>query len=158
MDREVFEKGMLEPREFGSKDNMSMMKTLQEYNGRVNCCMFAMEELAELSKEISKVARGEGDYYNLLQELADVAITVNNVLMMNDYIYDEDAPLVIGSEELDKAMNVKLTAKMEQLGFREPDTLDESNGITCEEAARRLTDVLSTVWDHAYDGLNTKDV
>ena len=138
MNRDIFETGMLEPRKFNCKDNMEMMKVLQAHNGSLHCCMFAMEELAELSKEISKIARGEGDYYNVLQELADVAITVNNVLMMNNYIYNEDAPLVIGSEELDKAMNVKLTAKMEQLGY--------------------VPAIDDNAWNHVYDGLDTIDI
>lgn len=115
MERQTFIEGLNAPRE--DSNNLGMMKKLQKYNGKTNSCLFAMEELSELQKEISKIARGEGDYYNILQELADVAITVNNVLMLNNYIYGEDAPLVIGSEDLDKAMNVKLKAKIEELGL-----------------------------------------
>ena len=34
------------------------------------------EELSELSKEISKELRGQGDKYNILEELADVPLGI----------------------------------------------------------------------------------
>lgn len=40
----------------------------------------AMEELAELQKEISKELRGQGDRDGILEELADVAIVCANIM------------------------------------------------------------------------------
>ena len=59
--------------------------------------IIVMEELAELSKEVSKKIRGKGDYYSLLEELADVCLSV---LFVKDICNVNDA-------ELNKAVNVK---------------------------------------------------
>ena len=56
------------------------------------------EELAELVQEVSKYLREKGDYYNVLQELADVMICTNYVKMICG----------INDENLNKAINVKL--------------------------------------------------
>lgn len=44
--------------------------------------VIAMEELAELQKEVSKVIRGKWDFGHLLEELADVRIMVEQIEMM----------------------------------------------------------------------------
>ena len=56
------------------------------------------EECAELIQELSKETRGKGDYYNILQELADVIICTKYVQMQFD----------IDEETLGKAISVKL--------------------------------------------------
>ena len=60
--------------------------------------IIVMEELAELSQEISKEIRGTANYYNTLQELADVVLGIEYVKNI----------CFISDEELHKAMNVKL--------------------------------------------------
>ena len=55
------------------------------------------EELAELIQEVSKYLRCKGDYYNLLQELADVTIGMNYIKMICN----------VNDEDLNKAINVK---------------------------------------------------
>lgn len=73
--------------------------------------IIATEELAELTQEITKHLRGKGDYYNILQELADVRIVlwyVQEVCGINE-------------EELNKAVNVKihrLQGKLERGEFK----------------------------------------
>ena len=57
-----------------------------------------MEEMAELSKEISKELRGKGDNINILEELADVKLG----------IYYVQEICKISDEDLHKAMNVKI--------------------------------------------------
>lgn len=57
-----------------------------------------MEELSELSKEISKELRGHGDRYNILEELADVQLG----------IYYVQEICGINNDDLHKAMNVKM--------------------------------------------------
>lgn len=57
-----------------------------------------MEELSELSKEISKELRGKGDKTNILEELADVQLG----------IYYVQEICKINNEDLYKAMNVKM--------------------------------------------------
>ena len=60
--------------------------------------IIVMEELAELSKEISKELRGKGDNINILEELADVQLG----------IYYVQEICGITNEELNKAMNIKM--------------------------------------------------
>ena len=60
--------------------------------------IIVMEEMAELSQQVSKNIRGVGDRMDLIQELADVQIS----------IYTIEEVLGITSEELEKAMAVKI--------------------------------------------------
>ena len=49
----------------------------------------AIEELSELTKEITKQLRGIGDKSHLIEEIADVEIMLNQVKLMYD-IYEGD--------------------------------------------------------------------
>lgn len=69
-----------------------------KYGDRDKNISICMEELAELTKEISKMNREEGDYFDLIQEMADV----KNVLVSLQVIFD------ISDDELDAAQTVKL--------------------------------------------------
>lgn len=60
--------------------------------------IIVMEELAELTQEVSKQLRNKGDFYNTLQELADVQLG----------IYYVQELCKINNEDLQKAMNVKM--------------------------------------------------
>lgn len=60
--------------------------------------IIVMEELAELSKEVSKELRGKGDHANILEELADVQLG----------IYYVQEICKIDDDELHKAMNIKM--------------------------------------------------
>ena len=60
--------------------------------------IIVMEELAELGQAVSKELRGKCDYYNLLEELADVQLG----------IYYVQEICGIANDELNKAMNVKM--------------------------------------------------
>lgn len=48
-------------------------------NGFQGQAMICMEELAELSKELSKYVRGEGDRNHIAEEVADVYLTVRQM-------------------------------------------------------------------------------
>lgn len=67
--------------------------------------IIVMEELAELSKEISKELRGKGDNINMLEELADVQLGI--------YFVQEICNISDG--DLYKAMNVKTSRVSEAL-------------------------------------------
>jgi NTP pyrophosphatase (non-canonical NTP hydrolase) len=60
--------------------------------------IIVMEELSELSKEISKELRGKGDSTNILEELADVQLG----------IYYVQEICRIANKDLNKAINVKM--------------------------------------------------
>ena len=66
--------------------------------------IIVMEELAELTKEISKHLRGKGNLYSILEELADVQLG----------IYYVQEICKIKDEDLHRAMNVKMK-RLEQV-------------------------------------------
>ena len=67
--------------------------------------VIVMEELAELSKEVSKAYRDKVDYFNLLQEMGDVLICMDSL---------QDI-FGISDEDLQKAKNVKLAINMQRV-------------------------------------------
>lgn len=50
-------------------------KAIETY-GSMNQCVVAMEEMAELQKELSKAIRGEEVRENIVEEMADVEIMI----------------------------------------------------------------------------------
>lgn len=57
--------------------------------GKDNQLIVALEELSELSKEITKELRGKGDREHLLEELADVQIMIKQLIYLFDFGKDE---------------------------------------------------------------------
>lgn len=79
--------------------NQSVDSNLSDGNPRGHRnLIIVMEELSELSKEISKELRGKGDKTNILEELADVQLG----------IYYVQEICKINNKDLHKAMNVKM--------------------------------------------------
>lgn len=78
----------------------------QNQKGVMNT-IIVMEELAELSQELSKAIRGKGNRIDLIEELADVYLGVKYV----QEIFD------ISDETLARAANVKLYRQNERNGF-----------------------------------------
>lgn len=60
--------------------------------------IMCMEELSELSQQISKLARDHGNKFSLVEEMADVAIVLVHLQELCD----------ISTNDLYKAMNVKI--------------------------------------------------
>lgn len=67
-------------------------------NGEQESMIIVMEELAELSQATSKQLRNKGDYYNLIEEMADVIICLQ--LLKDNYN--------ISKEDLIKSINTKI--------------------------------------------------
>lgn len=85
--------------------NKSVDSNLSDGNPRGHRnLIIVMEELSELSKEVSKELRGKGDQYNILEELADVQLG----------IYYVQEICGINNEDLHKAMNIK-TKRLERI-------------------------------------------
>lgn len=61
--------------------------------GKDNQKIVAIEELSELQKEISKDLRGQGNSYNMAEEIADVLIMLQQIRMI--YNLDEKIRLYI---------------------------------------------------------------
>lgn len=79
--------------------NQSVDSNLPDGNPRGHRnLIIVMEELSELSKEISKELRGKGNKTNILEELADVQLGI---------FYVQEI-CKINNEDLYKAMNVKM--------------------------------------------------
>lgn len=105
MNREVFIEQFNKEDSFIDKErifdvlNQSVDSNLHDGNPRGHRnLIIVMEELSELSKEISKELRGKGDNINILEELADVQLG----------IYYVQEICKINNEDLHKAMNVKM--------------------------------------------------
>lgn len=69
--------------------------------------LIAMEELAELSQELSKQLRGKGNRVGILEEMADVAIATRYARRV----------LGITDEELNQAICVKLDEALDKIDF-----------------------------------------
>lgn len=79
--------------------NESIDSNLKDGNPRGHKnLIIVMEEMAELIQEVSKELRGKGDYFDLLQELADVQISICYIQQI----------CKISDIDLMKAINVKI--------------------------------------------------
>ena len=67
-------------------------------DGEQESMIIVMEELAELSQATSKQLRNKGDYYNLIEEMADVVICLQ--FLKDNYN--------ISKEDLIKSINTKI--------------------------------------------------
>ena len=74
-------------------------------NGSKIKCIVAMEEFAELQQQISKYLREEGDYYGMLEEMADAYLCLDNLKRI----------FGITDDEIWKAIDVKLSREKERL-------------------------------------------
>lgn len=90
--------------------------------------IITMEELSELQKEISKMIRGTGNRYDLIQEIADVQVGIEWLKIL----------FKIDDEDITKAINVKLDQMKER---------DELLEATIREAEKGKEDII--------DGINS---
>ena len=92
--------------------SMSVQKGIDEGfgdHGEINQ-IIVMEELNELSQQISKYLRHKGSHYALLEEIADVLIGIEYLQML----------LNITDEEVSKAVSVKINRLEEDLNSSNP--------------------------------------
>lgn len=111
MERSKFKYDLEHYREFITPDILdgSIRNSILKHNGTKTQCTIAMEELAELTQQISKFVRGEHNHYEFLEELADVYICL-------EYL---ETILGINSTELIHAKWVKLNQAKEKLEIEE---------------------------------------
>ncbi|MCD8119726.1 MAG: hypothetical protein LUE29_09675 [Lachnospiraceae bacterium] len=106
MKREDFVAGLNSQLEMSVDEQADILYESLKQDGETLTSIIAIEELAELQKEISKQLRGEGNFYDLLQEMADVDISLANLMVMHD----------ISSSELRKVMTVKIDREKKRIG------------------------------------------
>ena len=118
MDRQKFEKKFNEKDNYDYLDDESINAVLEMVtectddlsktaaSGKDRQLLIAMEELAELSQEVSKYLRGKGDYIGLLEELADVTIVIKHIKMI----------LGINDEDLNRAVCIKIDESLDKIG------------------------------------------
>lgn len=93
MNRKIFKQKFNAINELSSpqdiKDTIrnSMGSLLPQYEGAYNF-VIVMEELAELSQEISKYIRGKGDRDGLIEEVTDYILGIEHIKQICD-IYDD---------------------------------------------------------------------
>lgn len=67
----------------------SVIETAIEVNGAQMQQIVAMEELAELQKEVSKMIRNKGNRAHLVEEIADVHIVLATLIKIHNIHEDE---------------------------------------------------------------------
>ncbi len=104
MNRKEFEKLLRSAERLSEKEaNAILTASIMSTDDGSNPCghlqmIIAMEELAELSQEISKTLRGKGGRLGLVEECADVLIGIRYIQLIEN----------ISNETLGKAVAVKL--------------------------------------------------
>lgn len=76
-----------------------------DFNKSGRAYIISMEELAELSQEISKVLRGKGNKLKLIEEIADVETCIEYIKDLNN----------ITESDINKAKNVKDDRTLERI-------------------------------------------
>ena len=96
MDREKFENFFKRCKKekcqnYNTDEAIDIIKTSVKYDGYNKKQVIAIEEMAELQKEITKELRGESpfDFYGLLEEMSDVYICLKTLQIIYG-ISDED--------------------------------------------------------------------
>lgn len=77
--------------------------------GRILQTIVAIEEMAELQKELSKALRSKENYSGIVEEIADVQIMLEQLKIIFD----------ISEEEIDKQMTFKLQRLQKNLSLKE---------------------------------------
>ena len=114
MNKELFKSKMNDPKIPSILDNSYLKNVINKsiqstppFNGKqgmVNL-VITMEELSELQKEVSKGIRGKGNKLDIIEEMADVMISIEYIKS----IYN------INDKEIQKAMNIKLDRLSENI-------------------------------------------
>lgn len=78
-------------------DRFEIYRRILALNGSLVQEVVAMEEMAELTKEISKMIRGESNRSHIVEEMADVRIMLEQLMLI----------LGISEEEIAKEMDFK---------------------------------------------------
>ena len=105
MDRQKFIEGMKSDVSFTTEEGTEILKKGILKSGTNMKCIIAMEEFAELTQEVSKYLRGEGDRYALLEEMADVYLCLDNLKQI----------FAITDDLVKKVIDVKLQREKERL-------------------------------------------
>lgn len=110
MNKKDFIKGLKNEKKF-DRDfykniiNKSIDSIENEKRGH-HALIICMEEMAELQKEISKILRGKGDNFNLLEEVADVLISIGYI---QEIIHFSDKDIISAiNTKIDRLNNILL--------------------------------------------------
>jgi NTP pyrophosphatase (non-canonical NTP hydrolase) len=72
-------------------DKTQLYERLRKANGSKHQLNVAVEELAELTKEITKMNRGKGSVSKLIEEIADVEIMLEQIMEMYPHYQLKDS-------------------------------------------------------------------
>lgn len=90
MNREEFIKAMKEaPDELDSEWVANVVVNNRNTSGHTRLLYIAIEELAELAKELTKELRGIGDRTAVLEEFADVQIILDHLQIVFNFTFEE---------------------------------------------------------------------
>ena len=106
MNKEKFIEGLQSDISFTEEERDEILKKNAYKTGQIINTFIAAEELAELQIALSKHFRNHGDTYEILEEMADVYITLRVLGLTFD----------ISNDAFQKAIDVKLKRVKERLG------------------------------------------
>lgn len=86
-------------------EEIEIMKSAIQKNGKAMQTVVAIEEMSELQKELTKYIRGMGNRENLKEEVADVLIMITQIQLM--YALPDD--------EVERIMRLKLNRLKERM-------------------------------------------
>lgn len=98
MQLDAFMRGMESDLKYSEEERNEILIHMKEDRSWKSHCTKAMEECAELQVELSKQIHGQGDFMHLLEEMADVYIS----LWLIQDVFNIDL------DDLAKAIDVKL--------------------------------------------------
>ena len=85
--------------------NKQVIRAVIDRKGHTHQTIIAIEEMAELTKELTKYIRGKGNHDHLLEEVADVKICIDQIQEMYN----------LRNEEVTEKMALKLIRLDERL-------------------------------------------
>ena len=117
MNREKFIEGLNSDIAFTDEERAEIYAKSIERNGAATLSVIAMEEMAELQQQVSKMLRRKGDIIGLVEEMADVIIATSILQCI----------FGVNADVLTKAVDVKLNrikeaAERDEQNDKNPDS------------------------------------
>lgn len=117
MNREKFIEGLNSDIAFTDEERAEIYAKSIERNGASTLAVIAMEEMAELQQQVSKMLRRKGDIIGLVEEMADVIIATSIL----QCIFGVDADVLTKAVDV-KLNRIKEAAERDEQNDKNPDS------------------------------------
>lgn len=117
MNREKFIEGLNSDIAFTDEERAEIYAKSIERNGASTLAVIAIEEMAELQQQVSKMLRRKGDIIGLVEEMADVIIATSIL----QCIFGVDADVLTKAVDV-KLNRIKEAAERDEQNDKNPDS------------------------------------